>query len=117
MIVLCSFCKNKCRKYNDKYHYYSWQCDYHGSVRVREVLNAEGSIINTVIVVFYKDETYNMSFVKNETYIGPTGNDIFVIYKLSQKYGKFETIIKLDFHPDITPENAEAKLAKYLIFS
>ena len=56
----------------------------------------------------YNDYTYSLYFYLNKSFevvAFPIGKD------------SFDSVIKLDFHPDITPENVAEKLPIYILFS
>lgn len=112
--VICQFCQRKCRL-EDKSH---WRCDYHGGVVVKyyypENLTDEWY---TLTMVYRTDEAmYHAAFLYNN----PLRDWKFKINKVKKGYRGLlsETeIFRLDFHPDITPENLPNKITKYIIFS
>lgn len=119
--VECIYCKRKCRRTN-KIGFNGWQCDYHGEVQVFYSFPHEPYIIspeNQYVVqyyLYYNDKPYEMIFYYNYT----SGIVLFTLNKIiSMSYNKklSHTVFHLNFHPEITPENAASKLSTYLLFS
>lgn len=91
----------------------SLQCDYHGAVRVRRMdLNTGGYVISLVILN-KEGEQYQMKFY----YDIPFLTNIFQIHKMRRWPHASDVIMSLDFHPDLTPENAPKKLPTMILFS
>lgn len=117
--VLCHFCQRKCRPFTESKNSHSpfrksWRCDYHGSVVVKHIMitTADPPLLSTVILsVIHNDNTYDCSF-----FLGSI-TEKFRIDLNHRPPRTIETIVSLDFLPDITPENIAAKLPTYLLFS
>jgi len=117
--VECYFCKRKCRPFiEDKNSHApfrkSWRCDYHGAVVVKHLMitSTEPHTLSRVILsVIHNDHTYDCSF-----FLGSL-TEKFRIDLNHRPPRTIETIVSLDFYPEITPENIAAKLPTYLLFS
>lgn len=126
--LICQFCQRKTRPTEkpETGRYYVpgtkfWQCDYHAGVPViyidlsRVVQSNNSSAHHIILVWLHKDETYYATFF----YLGPSmpGHSFEVTKKVAKNQISAPPIIKLDFYPDITPENIGQKLKLYMIFS
>ncbi len=121
-MIECIYCKRKCRNFkpdpktsSDVTSY--WRCDYHGAVTVRHYvgfdnLNGERKITSHSLVAFYKDTQYQAVFFH---YDDPPSK--FRIDRINPYPRTTLTVMTLDFHPDLTPDNIQEKIKTYLLFS
>lgn len=109
MVVKCKYCDIKCRPINENGSN-MWQCDYHGAVRVRYLYLGEDRFTMAYLIL-YNNKSYYMWFL-------PFNDNIkFRIDKINPPPKTSETIMSLDFVPNIKPEEAASKLITYMMFS
>jgi hypothetical protein len=121
----CTYCQRPCRKVPPidlgrlggfvLTGTIEYQCDYHGSVRVRHRPESrESQVISiNILLCTIKEDNYAAYF-----YYQADAPEKFVVYRIpKKKFQPPEKVFALDFHPDIGPENAEKKLPLYFIFS
>lgn len=112
----CTYCQRECRKTNTA-STYTWQCDYHGSVRIQftPIKTSDAECLCITFICRYKETNYRVNFYHGVT--DPT-HPKFSISKIPFDPKKpSETVFTLDFIPEITPENVESKIPIYLMFS
>ncbi len=109
----CPFCQKPMRKFHDtEYTRVEYlQCDFHGATRVRynPLLNDAYCI---TLVVIHKDNLYHMTFFYNLV-----SQYKFQITKIRRWPHTSEFVMRLEEHPNITPDNAEKKLLTMIMFS
>lgn len=120
--IQCHFCKRLCREVSTREGQFrtvtlgfnrAWQCDYHGVTRVWHVpASNDPKILDVVLVTIHKEQLYLASFFYG--YDHPTK---FRIDKLNRSPRTNETIISLEFYPEITPETIQQKLPTLILFS
>ncbi len=117
--VICQFCQKKCRPDTGQSLSTYWRCDYHGDIVVKYMYPQENLKQNwhTLILVCKTDHAY---FHACFFYDNPDLTYKFRIdrvVKLRNNQLDAKEIFHLDFHPEMTPENARAKIGKYVLFS
>lgn len=113
----CIYCQRKCRHFkpdrktsSDVTSY--WRCDYHGSVTVKHYVGLDQTCTSHALMVIYRETQYQAVFFHYE---GAPSQ--FRIDKINPYPRTTQTIMTLDFHPDLTPENVQDKIKTYLLFS
>jgi hypothetical protein len=116
-MIECIYCKRKCRSFkpdpkssSDVTSYY--RCDYHGAVTVKHYVGLDQNVTSHSLVAFYKDTQYQAVFFH---YDGSPSK--FRIDRINPYPRTTQTVMTLDFHPDITPENVQDKIKTYIMFS
>ena len=117
--VECIYCKRKCQRTNK---ISTWKCDYHGDIQISYSFPHEPYVISKesqYIMQYYmnyNDKLYSMNFYYNypSLIVKFTLNNVL----FNSDIGNIsKTIFHLNFHPEITPENAISKLSTFLILS
>lgn len=116
-MIECIYCKRKCRHFKpDRKHHSDvtsyWRCDFHGSVTVRHYVGLDNKLTSHSLVAFYREVQYQAVFFHYED---PPMK--FRIDRINPYPRTTETVMTLDFHPDITPENVQDKIKTYIMFS
>lgn len=116
-MIECIYCKRKCRRFkpdpktsSDITSYY--RCDYHGAVTVRHYVGLDNEITSHALVAFYRDEQYQAVFFHHDSL-----SYKFRIDKINPYPRTIQTVMNLEFHPDLTPENVQDKIKTYIMFS
>jgi len=120
-MIKCHFCQRTCRKVVPNQKEFDrtpyWRCDYHGSTVVRQYyisVQAEPLCISHIgLITYYKDLQYGAYLFFDEAHFPHK----FRIDKINPYPRTTQTVMTLDFHPDITPENVQQKLPTYIMFS
>lgn len=117
----CKFCNRKCRKVSpekgdhDRAPY--WRCDYHGSVVVKHYwindVMLQPMLSYVALIAYYKEDRYAACLMYNYDHYPYK----FRLDKVNPYPKTTQSIITLDFHPDITPENVTQKLPTLILFS
>jgi len=110
----CKFCEHLCKDHVGPTGIPYVYCDKHNEAIVK-YMPAGDIWLTTVIGFKYKDSYFHACFFDNN----PNIKEKFRIDKIINAYYPTqyaESIISLDFQPDITPENVSEKLSKYLSF-
>lgn len=117
-MIECIYCKRKCRRFKPDYKQTSdptayWRCDYHGAVAVRYYIGLDSQLTSHALVAFYRDVQYQALFFHHDGLLPCK----FRIDRINPYPQTMQTVMTLDFHPDLTPENIQDKIKTYIMFS